>query len=295
MRIHVVKSLLSLLFVFTFLSACSTEKEDKNTSGLLLLLLFQDRVENYDRDVQIITHTIVSSPFVSYDTNYSDEDLNYYKDLVETEIARYPRGYFIKARAEKIVFTRNLNLKGNYYGALSRPQENIIFLDVEDGIKSRSELTPLDFNYNFYYYSAARLSKVIHHELTHSMDDVMRYYWDPKWVSLNPPSFQYGSYDYSSFNPRALGGDISPFLTPFWNPIDGFVSEYATSNYAEDRADVGAAIQGRQFSYLNKICAVDSVVAAKVRLTIDEMKRFWPYPGAENTAWKRRFDEIQCN
>ncbi|EPG48623.1 LIC13305 family lipoprotein [Leptospira kirschneri] len=289
MRIN-VKLILSLLFVFTFLSSCSTRKEDKNTSDLLLFLLFQDRVENYDRDVQIITHTIVSSPFVSYDTNYSDEDLNYYKDLVETEIARYPRGYFIKARAEKIVFTRNLNLNGSYAGALSVPSQNIIFLDVQDEIKSRSETTPLDPQ----YYSAARLSKVIHHELTHSMDDVMRYYWDSKWESLNPPSFQYGSYDYSSFNPRALGA-IPPMLTPFWNPIDGFVSEYATSNYAEDRADVGAAIQGRQFSYLNEICAVDPIVAAKVRLTIDEMNRFWPYPGAENTAWKRRFSEIQCN
>ncbi|EMJ95226.1 hypothetical protein LEP1GSC198_0588 [Leptospira kirschneri str. JB] len=293
MRIN-VKLILSLLFVFTFLSYCSTRKEDKNTSDLLLFLLFQDRVENYDRDVQIITHTIVSSSFVSYDTNYSDEDLNYYKDLVETEIARYPRGYFIKARAEKIVFTRNLNLKGSYAGALSVPSQNIIFLDVQDGIKSRSELTPLDFNYNFDYYSAARLSKGIHHELTHSMDDTMGYWWGPKWESLNPPSFQYGSYDYSSFNPRALGA-IPPKLTPFWNPIDGFVSEYATSNYAEDRADVGAAIQGRQFFYLNQICAVDPIVAAKVRLTIDEMNRFWPYPGAENTAWKRRFSEIQCN
>ncbi|EMO84140.1 hypothetical protein LEP1GSC070_3392 [Leptospira santarosai str. AIM] len=59
-----------------------------------MLLLRPDRAENYDRDVQIITHTIIASPFVTYDTNYSDEDLNYYKDLVETEIARYPRGYF---------------------------------------------------------------------------------------------------------------------------------------------------------------------------------------------------------
>ncbi|EKO23330.1 LIC13305 family lipoprotein [Leptospira interrogans] len=292
MRINVVKLVLSLLFVFTFLSACSTEKEDKNTSDLLLLLLFQDRVENYDRDVQIITHTIVSSPYVSYDTNYSDEDLNYYKDLVETEIARYPRGYFIKARVEKIIFTRNLYMKSiGYRGGLSRPSENIIFFDVQDGIKARSETTPMDPT----YFSAARLSNGIHHELTHSMDDVTGYWWDPKWQSLNPPSFQYGSYDYSSSNPRALGGDISPFLTPFWNPIDGFVSEYATSNYAEDRAEIGGAIQGRQFSYLNEICAVDPIVAAKVRLTIDEMNRFWPYPGAENTAWKRRFDEIQCN
>ncbi|EMJ91480.1 LIC13305 family lipoprotein [Leptospira alstonii] len=289
MRIN-IKLVLSLLFVFTFLSACSTEKEDKNTSDLLLLLLFQDRVENYDRDVQIITHTMVSSHAISYDTNYSDEDLNYYKDLVETEIARYPRGYFIKARAEKIVFTRNLRLYGNYYGGLSKPSENIIFLDVQDGIKARSETTPMDPN----YYSAARLSNGIHHELTHNMDDVMGYWWNSKWQSLNPPSFQYGSYDYSSFNPRALG-DIPPMLTPFWNPIDGFVSEYATSNFAEDRADVGAAIQGRQFSYLNKICAVDPIVAAKARLMIEEMNRFWPYPGAENTAWKRRFSEIQCN
>ncbi|MBE8363761.1 LIC13305 family lipoprotein [Leptospira borgpetersenii] len=288
MRIN-VKLVLNLLFVFIFLSSCSTEKEDKNTSDLLLLLLFQDRVENYDRDVQIITHTIVSDPFVSYDTNYSNEDLNYYKDLVETEIARYPRGYFIKARAEKIVFTRNLNLNGRYVGGISLPSKNIIFLNVQDGIKSRSELTPLDFN----YYSAASLSTGIHHELTHSMDLTMGYWRDPQWESLNPPSFQYGSYVYSS-SPHALG-PIRPILTPFWNPIDGFVSEYATSNFAEDRADIGAAIQGRQFSYLNEICAVDPIVAAKVRLTIDEMNRFWPYPGAENTAWKRRFTEIQCN
>uniref|UniRef100_UPI00036FA3A0 LIC13305 family lipoprotein n=1 Tax=Leptospira santarosai TaxID=28183 RepID=UPI00036FA3A0 len=278
----------SFLFVFTFLSSCSNEKEDKNTSNLLLLLLRPDRAENYDRDVQIITHTIIASPFVTYDTNYSDEDLNYYKDLVETEIARYPRGYFIKARAEKIVFTRNLNLKGSYAGALSIPSQNIIFLDVQDGIKSRSETTPLDPQ----YYSAARLSKIIHHELTHSMDDTMGYWWDPKWKSLNDPSFQYGSYDYSSFNPRALGA-IPPMLTPFWNPIDGFVSEYATSNFPEDRADVGAAIQGRQFSYLNEICATDPIVAAKVRLMIEQMNRFWPFPGAEDSQWKHRFSEIR--
>ncbi|EMO44149.1 LIC13305 family lipoprotein [Leptospira santarosai] len=280
----------SLLFVFTFLSSCSNEKEDKNTSNLLLLLLRPDRAENYDRDVQIITHTIIASSFVTYDTNYSDEDLNYYKDLVETEIARYPRGYFIKARAEKIVFTRNLNLKGSYAGGLSIPSQNIIFLDVQDGIKSRSETTPLDPQ----YYSAARLSNGIHHELTHSMDDTMGYWWDPKWKSLNDPSFQYGSYDYSSFNPRALGA-IPPMLTPFWNPIDGFVSEYATSNFPEDRADVGAAIQGRQFSYLNEICATDPIVAAKVRLMIEQMNRFWPFPGAEDSQWKRRFSEIRCN
>ncbi|EMO65221.1 putative lipoprotein [Leptospira borgpetersenii serovar Pomona str. 200901868] len=283
-----VKLVLSLLFVFNFLSSCSTKKEDKNTSGLLLSLLFQDRVENYNRDVQIITHTMVPSAGVSYDTNYPDEDLSFIKDLIETEIARYPKGYFIKARAEKIVFTRNLTINSlGAAGGLSRPEDNIIFINISDGIKSRSMTNP-----NF--YSASRLSKTIHHELTHSMDDVMEYWWDPKWESLNPPSFQYGSYDYSSFNPRALG-PIPPRLTPFWNPIDGFVSEYATSNFAEDRADIGGAIQGRQFSYLNQICAVDPIVAAKVRLTIDEMNRFWPYPGAENTAWKRRFTEIQCN
>ncbi|KXZ28202.1 hypothetical protein AYB33_05125 [Leptospira santarosai] len=280
----------SFLFVFTFLSSCSTEREDKNTSNLLLLLLSQDRAENYNRDVQIITHTIVSAPGVSYDVNYTDEDLNYYKDIVETEIARYPRGYLIKARAEKIVFTRNLYVQSlGYRGGLSRPEENIIFLDVEDGLKSRSIFNPAA---PWTYYSEERLSNGIHHELTHSMDDIMRYYWDPKWKSLNDPSFQYGSYQYSS-SPRSFGPNV-PF-TMFWNPIDGFVSEYATSNFAEDRADVGEAIQGRQFSYLNEICATDPIVASKVRLTIEEMNRFWPFPGAEDTQWKRRFSEIRCN
>ncbi|AVQ11351.1 Putative lipoprotein [Leptospira santarosai] len=285
----------SFLFVFTFFSSCSNEKEDKKTSDFLLLLLLpdrRDRAENYDRDVQIITHTIIASPGVSYDVNYTDEDLNYYKNLVETEIARYPRGYLIKARAEKIVFTRNLSIGSlGYRGALARPEENTIFLDVQDGLKSRSIFNPAA---PWTYYSEERLSNGIHHELTHSMDGTMGYWWDPKWESLNPPSFQYGSYDYSSFNPRALGA-IPPILTPFWNPIDGFVSEYATSNFAEDRADVGAAIQGRQFSYLNEICATDPIVAAKVRLTIDEMNHFWPFPGAEDTQWKRRFSEIRCN
>ncbi|EMF80658.1 putative lipoprotein [Leptospira weilii serovar Topaz str. LT2116] len=290
MRIN-LKSVLSLLFVFTFLISCSTKKEDKTASDLLLLLLFQsqDRVENYDRDVQIITHTMVSSPYVSYDTNYSDEDLNYYKDLVIAKIARYPRGYFIKARAEKIVFTRNLYIKSvGYAGALSRPAENTIFIDVLDGIKSFSEANDAYRP----YYSTSRLSKIIHHELTHSMDDVMGYWWNSKWQSLNPPSFRYGSYQYNS-SPRRSSPNVP--ITPFWNPIDGFVSEYATSNFAEDRADVGAAIQGRQFSYLNEICAVDPIVAAKARLMIEEMNRFWPYRGAENTAWKRRFSEIRCN
>lgn len=282
-----VKLILNLLFVSIFLSSCSTEKEDKNTSNLLLLLLIPDRAENYDRDVQIITHTIVSSPYVSYDTDYSDEDLNYYKDLVTAEIARYPRGYFIKARAEKIIFTRNLQIRTiGFSGALSRPEENIIFLDVLDGLKALAMTYP-------HTYGESRLSNIIHHELTHSMDATMGYWQDSKWVSLNPPSFQYGSYQYGS-SPR-FSTNPNVLLTKFWNPIDGFVSEYSTSNFAEDRADVGGAIQGRHFSYLNEICATDPIVASKVRLTIDEMNRFWPFPGAENTQWKRRFSEIQCN
>ncbi|TGK16389.1 LIC13305 family lipoprotein [Leptospira kmetyi] len=284
MRIY-IKLVLSLLLAFPLLSSCSTVKGDKNTSDLLLLLLFQDRVENYDRDVQIITHTMVSSPLVSYNTNYSDEDLNYYKDLIVAEIARYPRGYFIKARAEKIIFTRNLYIESiGYRGGLARPEENIIFLDIPDGLKAMEIVNP---------NGKDQRSSGIHHEITHNIDDVMRYYWDPKWKSLNPSSFQYGSYQFSSSPRRFNNPNVS--ITSFWNPIDGFVSEYATISFAEDRAEIGGAIQGRQFSYLNEICAVDSIVAAKVRLTIDEMNHFWPYPGAENTAWKRRFSEIQCN
>ncbi|EMN13525.1 hypothetical protein LEP1GSC055_0590 [Leptospira borgpetersenii str. Brem 307] len=93
----------------------------------------------------------------------------------------------------------------------------------------------------------------------------MGYWWGPKWESLNPPSFQYGRSYQDGSSPRRFGPNV-PY-TQFWNPIDGFVSEYATSNYGEDRADIGGAIQGRHFSYLNEICAVDPIVAAKVRLT----------------------------
>lgn len=135
-----------------------------------------------------------------------------------------------KKRPEDIQRSKSFLTHRIFYFHFGVEASNIIFIDVSDGIKSRSELTPLDFNYNFYYYSAARLSKVIHHELTHSMDDTMGYWWGPKWESLNSPSFQYGSYQDGS-SPRRFGPNVP--LTSFWNPIDGFVSEYATSNFAE--------------------------------------------------------------
>lgn len=66
-------------------------------SSLLLADSLWDRPEKYDRDVQIIAHTPIAeyspaySNSISCDVNYSDADLNYFKDLLQAEIARYPR------------------------------------------------------------------------------------------------------------------------------------------------------------------------------------------------------------
>lgn len=124
------------LFIALIVSGCSIKNEDKSNSDLLLLLFAsQDRVENYDRDVQIITHAIIPDSYglLVYDVNYSDSELDSYRTILQTEMAKYPRGYWIKARAERVVLVKNLRniaLSGQYVAAVPDPFQSVLYLSI---------------------------------------------------------------------------------------------------------------------------------------------------------------------
>ncbi|EMJ53005.1 hypothetical protein LEP1GSC013_4193 [Leptospira interrogans serovar Valbuzzi str. Duyster] len=291
-----------ILYLFLLTLIVCKKEEDTDLLFFVFLAELQDRPEKYDKDVQIITHTPISeySPTypisISYEVNYSDEDLNYFKDLLKTEIARYPRGYWIKAHTAKVVVCRNLKINGVSKGGMSAPDIDTIFLELPDDLANLASINPdADYNYRNIIIDS------IHHELTHNVDFSIYsirglVYQDPYWNSLKPSSFEYGTYVTGSV-PYPLNFPQGPWpnYRHFWNPIPGFVSDYATTSYAEDKAETGAGIMGNQFWEINEICRTDSFVAAKVNQMISEMNRFWPYEGAENTGWKRRISQMSCN
>ncbi|MDI7210321.1 LIC13305 family lipoprotein [Leptospira santarosai] len=293
---------MKIRFVFCFLVlislvACNEKKNEIDPDLLLSVALLQppDRAENYDRDVQIITHTQYTTDRayrVGCDIDYSDADVNFVVERLKREIARYPRGYWIKAGAKNIVLCRNLTLSDNPQGGFASIS-SFIFLNVWDGIASYANQQVFNGSTNvnyFDYYYIGDPRRVISHELTHSVDlsSWLTVLFDPEWEGLNHPGFQYGNHNY---NPQ----DTSINILSISNSIPGFVSYYATTNHLEDRAEIGMVIMGPQAvnNQLVRLCQNDPFVAAKVRKTVSRWKQFWPFPGAENTEWKARITQAE--
>ncbi|MCH1911650.1 hypothetical protein L9Z41_03465 [Leptospira noguchii] len=297
--INASKFILSFLILISLISSCE-KKDDSEVDLLLTLTALQppDQASNYDRDVQIITRTTQGFP-INCDVDYTEEDLDYYVGMLKAEIARYPRGYWIKAGTESVTLCRNLKALG-VYAAGTTGFTGSMFLDVRDRIASFDSIifdqgTGTWINYldtDYGYASDPR--GTIHHELTHSVDHHVPgfiTFFDPEWGKLNYPGFQYGN----SYDPKNPPVEIFHNM----NPVPGFVSYYATERHIEDRAEIGRVIMARPSTYnrLVQICRTDPIVAAKVRKTVSEWKQFWPYPGAENTEWKVRITQAErdCN
>ncbi|WP_235596442.1 hypothetical protein [Leptospira weilii] len=261
-----------ILFLFLTTLACSPKEEnpltkpfsiDKDTS-LLLLLLQIDRFENYDQDVEILTHTNIppysgKSNF-SVDLNYEGDDLKLYLEFLKQEIQKYPRGYMIKARASKLVVVHDVLQSQSVRSSLSGladPTQNIIYLST---LGFKNCLT-----YNWTYNNETCLDEyryVIHHELNHNIDYTIRHYsFNRDWHALNPPGFQYGAPLYD-----ANGEPVITWARPgFSNPVPGFVDFYSTSNYAEEYAQIGSGVFGYRQAKLMDICQKDPIVNAKVK------------------------------
>ncbi|MBM9577810.1 hypothetical protein JWG45_11680 [Leptospira sp. 201903070] len=259
--------------ILLLLSNCAHKKEVIDESFLFLLLPKPDRAENYDRDVQIITHTEASSDSFNCNATYAQEDVEHYSFILRAQIAKYPRGYWIKSKVEKVVLCANLTVGGVAVGGFMDPLSNRIYMNVSAGIT-----TGVMDDY---------IDRSIHHEITHNFDFTLRGFLmdvHSDWVSLNTVEYS-TNVDWSS-----------PTLLQFNNPVPGFVTTYSASNVAEDYAEISSGLMGPQFNYnqLIQICQTDPVVAAKVKLMITDMKNFWPFPGAEGTFWKTKVETTSC-
>ncbi|AOP32984.1 hypothetical protein A0128_03330 [Leptospira tipperaryensis] len=275
------------IVILFLLSNCAHKKEVIDDSFLFLLLPQPDRAANYDRDVQIITHTV--PPPVSlytFDLSYSEDDLNAYVSILRTQIAKYPRGYWIKARAEKIYLVKYINGVNGGAAArgLSLASENSIYLAIGQGLTTCNNCEE-------------GYASTMHHELMHNVDysqfGTFYSYSIDDWNLLNPSGFQYGSVSNSDA--------VAAVWTHIIHPMSGFLSYYSTVNKLEDRAIFGAAILGGlqefQSDTLINFCQNDPIVAAKTRNIIEDMKNFWPFPGSDTTFWKTRIAETAnaCN
>ncbi|EMM74014.1 hypothetical protein LEP1GSC038_2165 [Leptospira weilii str. 2006001855] len=292
MKLHFILCFLILIpLVF-----CNEQKNEKNSDLLLSLVALQalqpDRAENYDRDVQIITNL---SSFknsaeveITCDLSYhSQQDIDYYVELLKKEIARYPRGYWIKAGVEKIILCRTMTTSyGLRVPAFS--DVNLLAISVtQDMISMGYGTTTCGGIPNFRSFECYDMLGM-HHELTHSVDRKLlgyhrKYYSDPDWEKLNAPGFQY------------YGFDDFLQIPDVWHPMPGIMLSYGASHFGEDRAVFGAVVMGWPTSYnlLVQACRTDPFVAAKVRLTVSRWKQFWPFPGAENSEWKMRMAQAE--
>ncbi|EMY12050.1 hypothetical protein LEP1GSC043_2483 [Leptospira weilii str. Ecochallenge] len=267
-----IKFILSFLVLIAFETCGDIDKKNEDDSKLLYSLIAlphpPDRAENYDRDVKIITRR--GQEFCDPDS--SDQDLNFYIELLKTEISRYPRGYWIKAGVEYVQLCRNLK-DGSAVAGFMHSATNTMFLNVPDRIGNSA----LDYYARFF---------TIHHELTHAVSYSFLgpgyFIFDPAWGSLNYTGFQYGNH----YGPQ----QNHPHPLEFSHPLPGFVSLYATTNHVEDRAEIGGGIMGpiSDYNRLIQFCQTDPIVAAKVNRTISEWNEFWPFSGAENSDWKTK-------
>ncbi|EMF83168.1 hypothetical protein LEP1GSC188_0509 [Leptospira weilii serovar Topaz str. LT2116] len=294
MKLHFILCFLILIpLVF-----CNEQKNEKNSDLLLSLVALQalqpppDRAENYDRDVQIITNLssfkTSAQVEIACDLNYSSQqDIDYYVELLKKEIARYPRGYWIKAGVEKIVLCSTMTTS---YGrtVLAFSDDKFLAISVTNSmLDMRVSTITCGGTPNFRVVECYDIP-TMHHELTHSVDRKLldhhrNYYSDPEWETLNAPGFQY-----YGFNNTLQIPDV-------WHPMPGIMLAYGASHFGEDRAEFGAFVMGWPTSYnlLVQACRTDPFVAAKVRLTVSRWKQFWPFPGAENTEWNMRMAQAE--
>ncbi|EMO43304.1 LIC13305 family lipoprotein [Leptospira noguchii] len=278
------KKWISICLLFFIFSACNSKnnKEDSNVILFLLLHINQsanaDNVEDYNRDVEIISDRIVPDTFnaIQYEIAPANEIQNY-RIFLDTEIEKYPRGYWIKGKAEKVVLGKNLKLSGQSIAAVPDAYQKVLYLSINGTGASTQDY----------------LIHVIHHELNHNVD--FAHYGDMRkvlsdWNSLNTPGFQYGNGGAEAYaNPGV------PWMA-LTNPVPGFINLYSTLAQEEDRSELMAVLMGieNENTTLKNICAVDPIVANKVKKLISILNKFWPYRG-NDTYWNRINSETTCD
>ena len=133
-------------------------------------------------------------------------------------------------------------------GGLAVYSESRVYVDVAAALRGRA------------------VDVLLHHELFHFIDlTIADSGFRGRWASQNPASFRYGGGGLST-----MGGKI---LLPGEYP--GFVSAYATSSQAEDRAELYAWWRAKTGA-LRGLLRKDQALRAKVQLLGRQLQKRYP-------------------
>lgn len=186
------------------------------------------------------------------------EELARFVRWLDEEWSRYPACWFETAKLARVVFCRDLVLDGQRVGGF-----------VDGGSRELYLETSAD--------DEAHARRRMHHEFAHAFDGAtVKGLDDPRWTTLNPPNFAYGSGGLSRVADAAAGRlETASF---------GFVTGYATASILEDKAELFAWLMTAPDD-VRKLAAGDPYLAAKW----DELRaRFGAPCGADTDALPRR-------
>jgi hypothetical protein len=194
---------------------------------------------------------------VQYVTEYTDADAALYLDLLQGQLARYPKGYLKKAHAGTLVLGKDLAFQGQLRAAVPDPYRGVLYLSM-NGAYGTGGTGYLEHVFNH----------ELHHCVEHALWGSMTWRW-PEWARLNPAGFQYGSGGESAYQELSIDWQALSL------PREGFVSLYATTAEWEDRAEIAAALMGEDSrGTLSAMLPRDGVLKRKVELLVSVLKRF---------------------
>lgn len=181
-------------------------------------------------------------------------------DMLNTELARYPEGFFAD-------FSRELRLF-----LITK------FTDSYAGLASYEN----DSCFELYLSTSPDSTQVLHHELMHMIDFTMQekagYAGFSKWASLNPVGFLYSNSDYSTndyvYGAASIAADIY------------FVSSYSTKSEFEDRAEIFRNVMS--VPKMATFFKYESPVREKLVYMASEIRRVFPsVQKVTKTQWEQ--------
>jgi hypothetical protein len=155
--------------------------------------------------------------------------------VIQKELARYPQGYLANAKMARVLVVENLHENGRVIPSLPNIDGGwLIDANLGDGFAAR----------------------IVHHELYHFIDlaDDGTLTRDDAWESLNASSFAYGA------GGRSLR---TSWASEHTDTAPGFVTAYATTAVAEDKAETFALWMTRPDDLAQR-AAEDPIVLRKV-------------------------------
>ena len=172
--------------------------------------------------------------------------------VASAELARFPSGVLRDSGFRRILACNGLTEAGQAIPSLPNVQQSLL-LDIDA--------------------PPAYLRRLLHHEIFHFIDflDDSQLNSDPRWEALNPTDFSYGA------GGRAMRRAGSAKLTA---EIPGFVTEYATSAVAEDKAEVFACVMMFP-GEVRALARTDPVIARKIQLLREEVQKHLPKLGRQ--------------